>query len=227
MGPALTGKTNVAIEFPKPYFIDLDKKLTNAVQRHPTKEFWYDYVDVDDKGKPIQEALRYKRLIQLMKKAVVNPEIETIVIDGLSQVGICLMDHILADEKNPTLIGGVQVPTLKHWQPFGILLTKLIMLGRASEKKFICVAHTGTEKDENTGISMEVPLVQSNTRYKLASMFTDVWNTSAKVRGGKPEYKVRTQPKANLALVSSVPGIPAEFEFTWDEYQKHMRAAGS
>ena len=45
VGEPKTGKTNVAMGFPDPWFLDLDLNLASAVRRTTAKKFFYDTVN--------------------------------------------------------------------------------------------------------------------------------------------------------------------------------------
>jgi hypothetical protein len=82
------GKTNLCMEFPNPWFADLDQNLRNAKARHPTKQFTYDCPEFDTDAqdnvtKRYAEHEHWGRLEQLIKVAGPDPKVGTIVVDGL------------------------------------------------------------------------------------------------------------------------------------------------
>ena len=225
VGPPLTGKTNAAFTFPKPYVFDADDKMQNAIQRNPGKQFWYDRAYVDEKGLVVPANQRWNHAIKCLDTAMKSPDVETIIIDSLTQMNIFLVDHILATGASKLVVAGEKVMDLQCWQPFQILMTRLIMTLKSSGKLVVMTCHEETEKDDVTGMYKTNPLIQGALKHKLAGMFTDVWHTETKAefKDGKSitKYFVRTQPTARMAFGSSL-GLPAEFTLTWEELEKVM-----
>lgn len=215
VGPPLAGKTNVAMCFPTPYFISTDRKLQNAVARHPGKKFFYDYIDAEP-------AKRWTQLTELLKAAGQNPEIQTIVIDNLTDVCTYLIDHIIANGGTKLTVGGEKVMEMTHWQPFKILLTRLITVGKSMGKMFIVCAHEAVEKDEVTGVLNYKPLIPGSMQNQLGAYFTDVWRCETEQVGKEVSYIVRTTPTPRMALGNSL-NLPSTFKFTWTEFNNYLK----
>ena len=223
VGPPLSGKTNVAMSFPNPYFISTDHKLNNAVSRFPNKKFFYDYGDVDtDTGVVIDPAKRWSRMIDLVKIAATNPDINTIVIDNMTDVSVYLQDHILAAGGSKLTVGGEKVMQVEHWQPFMILMTRLITALKTSKKFIVVCAHELIEKDEISGTLTYRPSVPGRLRDTLGAYFTDVWRTETETTSGGTVYRVRTAPTARMSLGTQF-NLPQNFVFTWNEFEKAMK----
>ncbi len=230
IGPPFSGKTNAALTFPNPYILDADDKMGNGVVRLPKdKKFWFDRVLVDDKGGAVTPELRWTRATECLKAACAMPEIETIIVDSGTAMSTFLQDHILHAGGSKLVVAGVKSMDMQCWGPFQTLMTRLIMMLKASGKKFIWICHEELEKDEVTGSFRYTPLVQGALRHKMAGMFTNVWRCETKSGLGKDNkmettYIVRTQPKAQMTLGNSL-GLPAEFTLSWDELSKLMPGA--
>lgn len=229
IGPPLSGKTNVAMGFPKPYFLSTDKKLANAVQRHPGKEFYYDYTTIDETGKAVEESKRWERLVKLLGEAIKNPEVETIVFDNLTDIGVYVQDWLLAHPcgkaDTPLLIGGVKCMAQAHWRPFKTKILELIRLAQASGKYVVVCCHEGVEKDELTGQQRYVPLIGGELKGMLGAIFTDVWHCEVEQGLKGIEYKVRTQPTGRMALGTSL-NLPASFVFSFEEVDRALQNLG-
>lgn len=235
MGPPLSGKTNVLMQFPKPYVFDADMKLENAVRRLKTsKEFWYDRMLVDDKGKGVPEHLRWNHAVKCLDTAIDSPVIKTICIDSLTFLCDALISHILhttkgegGPNKKELKIGGERAMEQSYWNPFAMLLSRMITGLKASGKMIVCTVHEGTVEDEQGNVIKYVPTVPGKLKDRIAGMFTDVWHTAVKnVAVGNPpkmeqRYMIETRPTPRMQLGTSL-GLPAEFELTWELLEKHM-----
>lgn len=233
IGESGTGKTNVCMEFDRPYFIDFgDANLPSAVMRHPGKEFYWDRVDQDDSGKPVPPADRWKRGMELLTKNGPDPKCGAIVDDCLSGMQSVLCDHILnlgSQAEKPLTVGGVKVMTMTLWTPFKDLLRARIIQARSYGKPYIMTCHIKPEKNEVTGVLEYGPLLSGQLKDNLASLFTDYWSTQVDPNADKAKYPngvryyVQTVPTNRFALKCSC-GLPGQFEFTWAAWQQHQAA---
>jgi len=215
IGPPLSGKTNVAMSFPTPYFFSTDRKLGNAVVRHNNKAFFYDYPCAEpDK--------RWDTMCAALKLAMVDPKIETIVVDNLTDVTQFLIDHIIAHGGTKLTVGGEKVMEMNHWQPFKLLMTKLITTLKSCGKMIVVCAHETIDKDEVTGMLSYTPNIPGALRTTLGAYFTDVWHCETELVGKECKYIVRTMPTPRMALGNSL-GLPQTFSFTWEEFNKQLK----
>ena len=228
IGPPLSGKTTVAMQFPDPYIISTDHKIKNAIRSLPKDKKWYfDYVDVDDNNKLIEPELQWKRATDLLKKGCVDPNVKTVIWDNLSDLSGILQNHIIANGGTKLMVGGERVFEMQHWQPFKLLMARAIALARSSGKMFIVCCHESVEKDEVSGMLLYQPLIPGQLRGQLGGFFTDVWRCEVDAPPGRsPRYFVRTAPMPRMALGNSILGLPQEFVFTWDEFAKLMNPGG-
>jgi hypothetical protein len=227
IGPPLSGKTNAAMTFPVPYIFDADDKMGNAIKRLPAdKVFYFDRALVDAKGLPVPPEKQWGHAVECIKAACLSPDIQTIVVDSITNLATMLINHILASGASKLKIAGEAAMDMQCWTPFQNLMTKLIMMIKSSGKYTIFTCHEAVEKDEITGALSYKPLIQGALKDKIAGMFTDVWHTEATQvlgAGNKLETKffVRTAPTARMALGNSL-GLPTEFTVSWDELLKFM-----
>lgn len=231
IGAPLSGKTNLAMQFPDPYFFDADDKLANAVSRHKGKRFWYDNGLRDDKDVAVLGPKRWARATECIKTACLDPKVGTIVLDSATSLSDFLMDHILqfpSTAKVPLTVGGEKVMDQSMWGPFRDLWRRLIMMCRSSGKLVILIMHEKFEKDEASGSMIYTPCISGQLQSNIAGYFTDVWRAENKPGqlNGKPivSYYVRTQPSARMALGNSL-GLPAEFTFTFEDFKKQLDIA--
>lgn len=225
LGPPFSGKTNVLMSFPEPYIISTDKKLSNAVARHPGKQFWYDYVSEDtESGVGIPEAKRWDRLTDLIVKAKDKPG-KTLGIDNLSDVGMWLISYILSQpsgDRKKLMVGGQQVMDQAHWGPYATLLERFIWACRASGKMVVVCCHETIKEDKLTGTLHYKPSIQGQLQDRLGKIFTDTWRCVVETTATGPRYRVQTVPDSRSELGSSVQGLPARFDFSWEELDKRL-----
>ena len=226
VGPPLSGKTTVAMQFPSPYIISTDHKIKNAVQRIPPGQpWWFDYVDVDDKGQPVAPEKQWTRATDLLKAGCVNPVVKTVIWDNLSDLSTMLQAHIIASATGgkQLTVSGEKVMEMSQWQPFKLLMQRSIALARSSGKMFVVCCHEAIEKDEVTGTLTYRPLIPGQLRDQLGGFFTDVWRCEVEANPGRPpKYYVRTAPMPRMALGNSVNGLPQEFVFSWETFNALM-----
>src|SRR5262245_52916363 len=91
-----TGKSNLQMEFDKPYIIDAEHNLRNAIERHPGKFFTWDNPEVDDKGAILPAKDCWGRVETLIKTNAPKPEVGTIVVDGLGRISDYLKAYLIS-----------------------------------------------------------------------------------------------------------------------------------
>lgn len=228
IGPPLAGKTNVAMNFPDPYFLDADDKLANAAARHPGKRFWYDCPLRRDGKTSIPLPEQWGYVSECINAAIKVPEIRTIVLDSATALSDMLIAHILKFGTKLTIAGQPSME-MQHWGPFAAIWKKLIMGIRASGKMLVLISHERVIEDQLNGSKSIGPLIGGSLKDNLGSMFTDVWHAEHRTKPNreKPgqmttEYFVRTQPFANMTLGTSLKDLPAEFVVTPEEVLKRV-----
>lgn len=233
LGAPGSGKTNLAFEFDRPYFMDWgDANLKSAVERHPGKPFFWDRIDQDDAGKDVPHEQRWERGATLLKAAGADPKVGTLVDDSLSMMQNALCDHIIhkgSQAESPLIIGGVKVMTRSMWNAFKDLLTKRIIQARSYGKPYIMTCHEKVDADDMTAVKIYRPALSGQLGDNIASLFSDFWSCETDPNADKKKYAngvryfVRTVPTSRIKLKCSC-GLPAEFEFTGDAFAAHMAA---
>lgn len=202
------GKTRLAMSFPDPYFLDLDKNLGSAVRVAGNKKYYYDQVDVDDKGQPVSEDKQWERATTCLEAACKDPRIKTIVIDSVTRLGELAKVHIIAQLKSMGLGNKLRADTasdqirLVDYDTYGTLLLKLVALTRASGKMVVWTSHQTAHEDEVSHRMRYFLSIVGKLKDTLGGYFTDVWAMTAtpetKMIGGKAvqstKYEIRTKP---------------------------------
>ena len=210
VGPPKSGKTCFALQFPNPYIIDCDNNLSGPHRYLSSKgsvpEYYYDVVDIDPvTQKEILPHNAWTRLTELAKKAVVSPEVDTIIIDSLSKVNDYLVNHILHTEKQTNM-------RIQDWLPYNNLMKKFITFLRSSGKLIILCAHETVIEDEMDKIPKYFVAMQSSLKYTIGGLFTDVWRAEfvPGSAGKDGTYSIRAIPTVRMSLGNSL-GLPPVF----------------
>lgn len=218
------GKTNLCMGFPKPWFVDADHNLRNAIERHPGKVFTWDDPEQSADGKPLELDQCWERLEALIKENAPKPEVGTIVLDGIGRITDYLKAYLCrvgSQAEKVILVGGVKVMNQSLWQPYADLLKKLVFLCRFYNKPFILTTHLSVEENELSSVKEHRVLIQGALKADFPKLFTDFWqcdavpNSDVKYKpiekGNGVRYYVRTAPTHRILLKQSC-GLPAEFE---------------
>ena len=218
IGTPKSGKTTFALNFPKPWILDCDNNLAGALRYHkgtgdPITDFFFsDPNEEPDKDKRWQLAMRE------LVEAVKSPEVETIVVDGLTVLAWWLESHILknsvGDPKGKLVIAGENVMSIQHWNPFRNLMVKFVMAARQAGKPFIMTCHETMETNDDGAVIAYRPLISGQLRHNLAGLFTDCWRceTSNDAKGSK--YSVRFQPRSLMQIGNSLQISKATMDVT-------------
>lgn len=215
VGDQKTGKTNVAGAFPNPYFLDFDRNLDSMARVMGNKKWFYDCPIVDDKGSRVEDHLVYPRAMDMVKQAVLSPDVSTIVIDSASTLSLFAVSHILAEV---TRMEGKKVEQMRI-QDYGRILNlfqRLITFLRGSGKLVVVTSHQTFDKDEMTGALNYTLALPGQMKFNFGAFFTDVWGTTGEpAAGGKYKYKIRTRPTGrHVALGTSVRSLDSEIDIT-------------
>jgi GTPase SAR1 family protein len=217
MGPAKSGKTTLALQFPKPFVADCDNNLSGPTELLLSKgypSFFYDTINVAEDGSERKSNYRWEHLTKVVKEAVASPEVETIVIDSLSSVSDYLIEHVLRVEGQNTM-------RIQDWQPFQYMLKRLITFVRSSGKKFIMTCHETVELDELDKIHKHFIHVPTRLRDSLGGFFSDVWRMEIEKKGDNYTYQIRTKPTVRFALGTSILNMPIILPSDFKEILKH------
>lgn len=214
-GPPKTGKTCIAMSFPKPWFLEADRNLRSAVEAFPGKEFWYDYPDTAKDGSTLPDNQIWERMAELVKDACLSPDPSTLILDSMTPIGRYLEEHVvrLGSTGKTLTVGGVKVMDLALWRPYKILMAKLIEMCKQSKKLLIVIVHDKDVEDRQSGAIRYKPNVGGEMKDVLYSLFTDVWRTDVEVVGATSKYIVQASPIARCESLTSTLSLPPKFEF--------------
>lgn len=222
VGDQKTGKSRVALAFPDPYILDMDRNLSSAVNVEPNKKFWFEDPYTTDDGKPVADKDVWKLNTDRLKVAARHPEIKTIVVDSLSTLSQALVYHIAAETSqmegaksmsDDILSAGANVRTgekgiiggllrRQDYMIFQTMMIRLVTFLRSSNKNIIWTAHQKIrEGDVATGANlMARKYFRINMPGSLADNFgafySDVWGTYAEPgpSGQRARYFLQTAP---------------------------------
>lgn len=229
-GPPKAGKSVLAMQFPKPYFIDLDVNLGGPIRYAQRAGLalpvGYDTVDKDEKGLTVKPQERYIRLNKLLQEAQQNPDIETIVVDSATQLTQILVDEVCRQQ-------GKSSPDdfkdgRQFWGFFGRLGVGVMAALKVMRKHIVLTAHEKINKDDKGNVILPIKIAwPGQLGQVIGAYFTDVWRCETKTtpRGLEKDYQfiVRTMPDAMYELGNSL-GLPATFEFKWETIQQKLQA---
>ena len=229
-GRSGTGKTELAATFPTPcLFIDSDKGMltVKSSPRIQNKDQMY-FVPVQDKL-PEQKDSRPMGFITI--KAVFDQLKEhgkygdftpkTVVLDTLSSASMFCMKHVLFSAGHTG-----QQPTQPDWGTFRRALIEIIETGVAMNINFICLAHEQYIKDELSGRTWCLPMVNGKLAYELAGYFDEVYHMEPKQQGVSTKYMLTIKAsglvtaKSRLDLPSPIDSNYATIKPAWDLLQK-------
>lgn len=216
VGNPKSGKTCVAASFPRPYFLEIDNNLDSALRVCTGKEIKYDTptTEVKTAGEV------WKKSLELLKIAMADPTIDTIVVDSLTTLSEymcawCIAEHVrMGDtDKAGKKIEAMTIPD------YGKLLTMfrgLIFDLRSTGKYVICTVHKTSWTDEDTKVTHHTLALPGQAKDTLAGVFTDALGCVAEqIPGAKMKYSLRTVPLALWPpLGTSIRTLPHNIDFT-------------
>jgi hypothetical protein len=211
VGVPKSGKTCVSAAFPNPFFLDVDLNLDSAVRVMKDKKFWYSQP-------PLEEAdpsKVYAYSMDKLKEAALSPDVQTIVVDGLTKLADFACAHILAEVSR---MEGKKIASMRI-QDFGrfmSLFQRLISFLRSSGKLVICTSHQTSSKDDITGAMHYALSIPGQLKDTFGGFFTDVWATTATaIAGDKTKYEIRTRPTGfHVALGTSIRTLEPALDIT-------------
>lgn len=228
VGPPKSGKTILALHFPKPYVLDCDDNLGGPVRflrkyRPDVAEFTYDSV-VRTEKEVIAPEQQWKRAVALVLDALRNPAYQTVIVDSLTTLDTMLQNHILFSDKPTEFAAGKAKMAIQHYGEFKRLMTAFIMRLTNSGKYIIIIAHEEVEKDAMDGSMNYRPAISGSLKDTIGALMTDIWRPYATPNAiGQPEYFVRTAPTPKHKLGTSL-DLPPSFKFEWSVIAKALEA---
>lgn len=216
-GQPKSGKTTLALAFPKPYILDCDNNLEGTLRLMRAKKiepnFLYDVPDIDDKGleRPVDQ--RYIYASKCLAEAAVSPEVETIIVDGVSKMNAYIMAEIGRQQARKP--GEMQ---LQDWGAHQYMWQNFVTKLQATPKLFILLAHEEFSDVPQLAGHILINIPGKKIQQSLPGMFSDVWRceveSSLQTVNGKPTTVntrlVRASAKTGLSLGNSL-GLPDVF----------------
>jgi len=217
IGTPKSGKTVTALAFPRPFILDLDNNLAGALRHNDGKlsadKFFYE----DLAG--VAPEKKWTASVRAIEEALESPDVETIVIDGLTLLAEYLQRHILANTKGDSsnsklIIAGEECMQMNHWTPFKNLMSGIVMACKSSGKKLVMLCHEQTLESQHGAVEGYRPMIQGSLKHNIAGYFTDVWRTQAGVKANKPYYNIRFAPKNMMQIGNSLGIKDTEIDVT-------------
>lgn len=217
IGPAGCGKTTFALQFRRPYLINVDNNLggpRNYFLRSgiDMSKIKYDNVAIDDDNKPIAIGAQYSRFAALLSRGVADKDCDTIIIDSTTSMQPVLEAYCVTKR-------GKQVGTkftFDEWYDFQYIWSQTISLLRQCGKTVIIIGHEQVEKGEIDQVLRYVLAIPGKTGELMPMLVTDVWrmNTELKLVGTKqvPTYTVTTIQGARNPNIKTSLTLPTTFE---------------
>ena len=209
VGEPKSGKTRLMMSFPTPGIIDCDLNLNSAVRIANGKEFYYSQPSIDEKTSlevPVEK--RWPIVVEETKKMILDPNIRTICVDGLS----ILSEWLLAYCEAELIKGGINVQKeyLAKYQRFGILMPQYISMLRCAGKLVFVTCHQSMDKEEGTGRVRYFLAIPGQLKDRLGGLFSDVWAMSSTPAGATVKYEIRTKPTGyHVNLGTSLDLLPS------------------
>ena len=223
VGDPWSGKSTVMMHFPDLWVCDADRNLGRISKNFPNKTFYYDYIDVDDNGAPVQQASQWLRLLAITQKAYEDPRVRYLCFDSMTAIGHILERYVISQgsSSKDLIIGGEKSMTLQLWNPYKDLWLKFITTVRSGTKPCIFICHQKVDKDELSGTLFLKPMIGGQLADSIGRLYTDVWHCVAvpgmptKENPSGVEYTVETVPQPRMAQLGSSLGLPPKFRFDW------------
>lgn len=231
-GPGKVGKTTLATMFPNCGVCDWDHNLSGALAFNSWNKIWFSHPDTAEDGTLLPLEAQWNRHKAIIAEFLADPKIETIVDDSLTPMSAALMAYVLNESnamEKPLRVGGIQVPTKSHYQPFAMHLQRFLTQVRQGTKLFIMTCHLDLDTDELTSAKQHMPLLVGKMKSALSTYFSDYWHCKLVVDAdGKVTHYIEVRPTNNATLANTF-GLPSPFVFTpaaFAPYWKKAMGAG-
>lgn len=199
-GPALSGKTVLASQFPKPYFIDLDGQMGSVlslakksgaevdfpviqVDESPTED--PDFLELCGKNFAKMSAwVKLKKLVEVLSRKLGDDE--TLVLDNLSRAG----EFLTADIKRKA--GRTQMQ-IQDWGTFYDEMATIVdyLHTPYGKSNTILVGHEGSKKDELSGELFKTLLMPGSFKDRIPSKVSDFLYLNVSVTGPKNKREIK------------------------------------
>lgn len=219
-----SGKTTLALQFPKPFLIDVDNNLAGAIQGEALKgkDFKWDTPLEDAEGKeldPTKDPVKYEqRFREIFDEALNDPDVETVILDSATAVTELFVRSICKKHNKAMM-------EIQLWQVFIKYWIDMVTIAKSKGKRIILIAHEEMVKDDMDGGLKRMLLMPSKARATIPGMFPDVWEcyVDSQTTGGRvtSNHKIRCKADNRVGgLKASHPAAIPVFEAKWDEVVK-------
>lgn len=213
--------------FPTPGIIDCDLNLNSAVRVSSGKPFFFAQPSIiaDDAeaafinkciptapltlhpGDEVPVERRWLVVEKEVKAMLVNPEVKTICIDGLTVLSRWLLDYC----EGELIRAGINVKKeyLSKFQNFITIMTRFITLLRVGGKIVFVTCHQTADQNDLTKAWYYALAIPGQLKDTLGGLFTDVWGTSTTTIGDDVKYWLSTRPtNLHVGLKTSFDMLP-------------------
>ncbi len=220
-GPPLSGKTVLASQFPKPFFIALDPHVLTSVRAlkkkydldfnvrmvHLTDDPTDDPDYIERCGKAFARLSGWDKVKKLTNTLLnsqkqLGPD-ETLVIDNLSRIGELLLRHIKKETGRTKL-------QIQDWGTFVEEILEFIEYFSSTSRKCnaIIIGHEEYHKDELNQELYRLLLMPTKMRHRIPSLATDFFYMKSEPSGPPNKRKVirklRSVPDEKTSIGSRI-----------------------
>lgn len=211
-----SGKTTLAMDFPKPLLINFDKgERSVPVEGVPIIDFdKYAYGENNEEIAPEN----YERLQVILQDAISKNDyfaesgplegIETIIIDDLTTVAKYFMYEILTFDKQLKRTNILIKPDWDHYYAVDTMLTKIAELLKTVSQTYnvVVICNEKLDVDEKTKKALGGPDVLGGFRNRLGHYFDYLWHMTTDTKNGKEVYVTYLGPHYPYRAKSRLPG---------------------
>lgn len=226
LGPPGSGKTTLAMQFPKVLFMDCDRNL-DGPEKHirkfnPGLEYSYENINLDDHDKELNPWDKFDNLQRKLQAARTLP-FDTIVIDTMTMVNEFIIQKVLKEQ-------GQSMMRPMDYQPLKSYYWRLLVGGiRGAGKTTIVCCHEVimTKPDKQNLMQEEIigykPSVTGGIADYFGGFFTDIWRCETQpLPGDKQKFIIRTNKTAKSPDLKSSCGMPGELESNYNNISKYL-----
>ena len=227
MGDAGTGKTSLALRFPKPGVLDLDGNLDGPTAYLGRIKAPQDYVYVqpllDKSGKPLpmDKSVR-DRIFDALRELTASPAVRTIIIDSGTKLSECFVMWILAAQN-------AELMDVAYWKPWRAQMLKVVHEGRNAGKHFVWIIHEqpvygprppkSYDPPPRIGVEMSMPTRLSE---QFGFTFTDVWRAVRVGVGRSMRLELRFVSDGEACLKNSL-GLVDPIPMDWTKLEPLLK----